>query len=136
MNTELDQKIGDLCEFARLDNGIYYFAPRTSTRAAADSYLAHTENVFLDCKNERVLRFLIDTSAAVPPLNYLMPRMRQLFIRYPNRPHTRSAMLVDSGIMSLMAGMINLLGTMKQGEVRYFKSNARDEAVAWLLSGE
>ncbi len=136
MQREAIPATGTLCVFSQLDNGIFVFALRTAARDAADEFLAQLEILFRDNEYGPMLRTLHDLSNGVFPLNYTMPRIRLILARYPNRPKTRSAMIIDGAIVSLVAGLIRLLQTQSKDTLCFFRPGMRDAAIEWLLSDE
>src|SRR5689334_5451396 len=87
---------GTLTVMSKLSSGIYVFTSKTATRAAADEYLSQIEALFRDNANGTLLRVLIDSTVATVPLNYVMPRYKELENKYPAHPQVRMAVIVNN----------------------------------------
>lgn len=133
-SSEVITTTGTLCVMSQFSNGVYQFTTTAPTRAAADEYLSQIEALFRDNTNVPLLRFLIDTTVAVVPLNYVMPGYKNLQTKYPNRPQVCMAVISSNNWIALMSGFANALRIQQMS--RFFKPGQRDEAMAWLLDNK
>ena len=132
--SSINPATGNLCVYNQIASGIYHFMFTSSSRAAADEYIDHMTALYQDRGYEPMLRFMIDANLGRLPLNHLILRLKQLLENFPNRPPTRTAFLANSGMASLLAGMIRLLPMQNKDKVRFFDPGAQDQAIHWLLS--
>ena len=133
------QETGNIGFAARLlDNGIHEFTWVSPSREAVDVWMEYCDGLYEISPPGSILYYLhIAQSANFPPLSYVVRKARELQLKYPNQPKTRSAILFQS---RFFGGMINTLTRMLNKEgvdtTRFFSTDERERAIEWLLSDE
>ena len=118
------------------EGDVYVFGFSSTTNAAVDDYVAVLTRIYNENKDKPLLRFVIDgrdqTGAgrtAMPPLGYLMQQVREMLAKLPDRPMTRTAMVLDGPFVNVLDMMVRMLRT--KDVVRMFKPAQFDMAVEW-----
>jgi|GEM_PF-1572866 len=137
--TNMGQETGNIGFSARrLNDGIHEFLWTSPSREAVDVWLEYSEALYDVTDQDDTIYFLhIAQTMNIPPLSYVVRKARELQMKFPVQPGTRSAILFQS---KFFGGFINTLSTLlnRKGkdETRFFGMDQRDEAITWLLNGE
>jgi len=122
----------------RLENDIHEFTWTSPSRESVDVWMEYNDALYEVTDAENTLHFLhIIQTGNFPPLTYVVRKARQLQMKYPVQPDTRSALLFQSrffgGFINTLSSMLNREG---QDETRFFAIDERQEAIMWLLDNE
>ncbi len=122
------------CAYRLHDNGIHELIYYETSRYAVDEMIAHVDRILEQLPAEtKLIRVLTDSSqTASQPFQYMLARLRELAVKYPNHPYIRSASLFDGGVMMGPADVLFRLIT-RRNKFRLFKPSQREEAIKWLL---
>jgi hypothetical protein len=133
-----DAPQASLVQVTILEGGVYVFGFASTSNAAVDDYVALLTRIYTENKDQPLLRFVIDGRqrtdggrTAMPPLGYLMQQVREMLAKLPDRPTTRTAMVLDGPFVSVLDMMVRMLRA--KDVVRMFKPAQFDKAVEWTL---
>jgi hypothetical protein len=123
-----------LCECRLTDSGIHEIFWYSNDHAAVDKYMLYIASVYETAAPGVVTRWLHrDEGVGLPSINYLLQKARELQVKYPYRPPTRSAILYGTGIKLLMLnGLIILANTLGKDTTRFFPHSEEAQALTWL----
>jgi hypothetical protein len=121
-----------------LDDNIHEFTWTSPSREAVDVWLEYNESLYTVTNPDDTLRFMhIVQTMNFPPLSYVVRKARELQMKFPEQPYTRSAIMFQSrffgGFVNTLASLLNRKG---RDQTRFFGMDERDSAVEWLLSDE
>lgn len=127
------------CQYTPLGNGVHKFIFADPSPAAVDEWIEHLEDLYAHSLPGETMCFLVDScEVATQPLAYVTQRAREINMRYPQRPGTRTAFLYKTNFLaSLARTFIIMLSRVGLDKVQFFPgSNREDDALAWLLSNQ
>ncbi|MEO8612497.1 MAG: hypothetical protein ABI690_31665 [Chloroflexota bacterium] len=133
-----DTVSGERCTYTRLDNGVHELIFRESSREAIDEFFRHVESILKNTPPTEVARYILDVTQADRPVSMMgiIQRFRKLETSMPRRAKGRTAILHPQGSMlSFVDGLIRALAP-SQDVTRFFPTEKRDEAIAWVLTDE
>lgn len=121
-----------------LSNGIHEFRWQSTERHAVDMWMEYNDMLYAQLDDNTTIHFLhVIGSAKFPPISYVVRKAQQLQAKYPQQPHTRSAILFQS---RFFGGFINtlskLLNRKSKDKTRVFSMDERDKAIEWLLGDD
>lgn len=122
----------------RLKDGIHEFIWTSPSKEAVDVWLEYSDALYDVTDPQDTIYFLhIAQTMNFPPLSYVVRKARELQMKFPVQPNTRSAILFQSkffgGFINTMSMLLNRKG---KDRTRIFGMDQRDEAIKWLLSDE
>jgi hypothetical protein len=127
-----------LVQVTLLDNGVYVFTFKSSTRAAVDEYFALLKQVHLNNESKSLMRYVIDGReitvngrTQMPPLGYSMQQMREMIVQIGEARPSRVAIVADGPFANVLDMMSKLV--RGNGVAHMFKCAEFDEAVEWTL---
>src|SRR5258707_14501540 len=76
---------------------MYDLITMQATRQTADEYLARLDQLYKGkTPQDPAIRIMIDlSSSGMPPLSYMLPKIREFIMNHPYRPPTRNAYLLN-----------------------------------------
>ncbi len=119
------------------ENDIHEIVYRGASCEVFDDYIRFVESLYEESRNAStaLLRLLLNgENAGVPPVNYIMSQLRAVYARYPDRPNSRSAVIIrDRAIASVVDTAFRMIRAKDM--VRFFLPAQREQAIQWLLAG-
>ena len=117
------------CSLEVIDNDLYSIKFHSSTRAAADAFIANLDWVYARSVEAAVpFNLLIEALQATVSITYLMRRVRAVVAKYPVRPSNKIAIVMDRSFVVLVEYFLKLLPS--PNPVRFFSN--REDALEWL----
>jgi hypothetical protein len=121
------------CIHRVLEGNIHEFVLTEASRQGVDELFDTVENIMADAhaKNDMSViagRFLLDSSVGVLPLNQAFTRARAIASKFPSHPQSRTALVFAASPLVRTIDLV--LRTFVS--VRFYGSNERDQALAWL----
>lgn len=122
----------------RLNDDIHEFLWTSPSREAVDVWMEYNEALYEITDTADTLCFLhLVQTMNFPPLSYVVRKARDLQMKFPEQPATRSAILFQSkffgGFINTLSQMLNRKG---KDQTRFFGMDERKQAIEWLLGNE
>jgi hypothetical protein len=126
------------CTYTHHDTGIHEFRMTEASRRGWDGFLDSISAIIKAQTERRTLLVLLDSTVGTPPLRYITNRAPSWTAEHPDRPAMHIAILYDDSVLFTFADMVMKgLRRRRDSSARFFRSDQRDQAIAWLLeSGE
>lgn len=127
-----------LCLYKRLENGAHKFTFREASPAAVDEWCEIMRAIAeLTLEDEVVRLLIVNRPTDALPTNHILQRSRELLAQFPERASIRTAVLYDPGELGALAeSFARLIRSEQRDKVRFFPTDAQDEALAWLLADD
>lgn len=125
------------CDCQTHDAGYCEAIFNTPSREAVDQFNDFMYTVLPGVAEAGILRLLIDFGASgMPSIRYMTGKFRQMQIDYPNPTvHTYTAIVHPPSLMlTLMDSAAKLMVRRRNDIYRFFPTQRREDALAWLLS--
>ncbi|MBX3083661.1 MAG: hypothetical protein KF716_18655 [Anaerolineae bacterium] len=117
------------CSLDILDNNLYFITFHTSTRAAADAFVANLGWVYArSVETATPFDCLIDASHATVSITYLMRGVRSVVAKFPVRPSNKIAIVMNHDYVVLVEYFLKLLPS--PNPVHFFQT--KEAALEWL----
>jgi hypothetical protein len=123
------------CSHTPLKNGIHEIKVLQPTRAAVNQFAEIMSGLYEGKQpTDKPMRFLMDiTDGRGLPINYMVDRSREVLMRYPKRPPTRTAIMMRQSFSIRLVDTFIQVMHLKHDVVRFFTDRQREEALAWLM---
>ena len=119
------------CLHRLLEGNIHEFTLTETTRRAVDELYGFIENLNFEIANNPTatphIFMIVDATVGLPPLNYAFKHTKPLVAKYSRQKATVALISPDSFLLKTIAVILRSITP-----VRFFKSDERAQALAWL----
>lgn len=116
----------------RREDDIYIINAQQGSNETVDEWMAHAEDIYSQHETTQETIMILaglDTTPS-PPLAHAMQAAQRLISRHPRLPPGRIAFISHDAATSLFGTLAQI--NRLRIEVRFFKPEQRDDAIAWL----
>jgi hypothetical protein len=123
------------CQLVSHPNGIYELIWRDLSDMAVDDWLVYMDALYHHTEPDYILRLLYNIRTSdMPSLSFVARGIKQLACKYPVRSQSRTAIIAESDIASMLLRMMTrMLHRDDLDQTRFFTPDEHNTAIAWLL---
>lgn len=122
-------------QYELIEGNIHHFTLLNLSNDAVDELFKHLEKITHDTPSTETNRYLLDTRGTrdmgIPHLMHTTRRANSFFLRFPQRPFSRVAILSEQGIVVDMVNQF-IRGMNARDKTHFFRKDQYDDAIEWL----